>query len=410
MSVLLCGGIFYLKPALREELWTKLRGDPVFYFGLLFFVVVAVQCSNSNYWVVLNDVGESEYVRTPAKWLPWSVIPSEAAEMLVWFVPAWMVVLFVRNLLGRRHLKPLLYIIAWNSALLAFVGILQYLLESSRMLGLWKIPGNAYFATFDYPNHAAEWFYLNAFLAGGLAHDAVVKGRPQTQQVVWCSTFLLCLIAVLLTLSRFGAFVSMVLLGVALIIFLRKALGRLKGNQALNIYIIACIAIMAGMALFTGAGGGALANEVQETSITRDLGGRTRQLPPAWAIIRDYPAFGSGGWGYRWLAPLYVNEEERAFLDGMGAANVHCDPVQFLTEFGLVGGGCLAAVVAILFFSCLKNRKNLGILSIWMAGGIVLIFIHSFADLPFRSPAILYEWCILLSALPKITGRHVGST
>ena len=402
LSIFLCIGVLFLHPQMRQDFRTKLLRDPVFSIGFIFLSLVVIQSLNSGYRVESNANGLLEFIKVPNKWMPWSAVISESMEMLIWFFSAWVSALLVRNLLSRRHLKPLLYIMAWNSAALACLGICLYLSGSSRLMGIWKLPGHAHYATFEYANHAAEWFYLNAFLAAGLAHDALVKRRPKIQQVIWCSTFLLCVISVFLTLSRFGAVLSSLLLLVALIVYFRRTFSHRKGKVSINIYIVACIVVMGGLALFTGAGGGKMANEIKERSVSQDLGGRIRQFPSAIAIIGDYPLFGAGGGAYQWLAPLHVAEEDSAILAGMGALYVHCDPLQFLCEFGFVGGLCLVAIIVLLFYACLRNINKQSVISIWILVGLGIIVIHSFADLPFRNPAILYEWAVLLTALPKL--------
>jgi len=407
MTLLLCGGTFYLRPKLREDLCLKVLQDPVFKLGGIFLILVILQCLNFGYRVEPTESGILEFTRSPPWWFPWSPVFSEASEMLVWFFPTWIFILLARNLLSRRHLKPLLYLVAWNSAVLACVGILHHMVDSSRMLGLWKMPyGSVFFATFEYSNHAAEWFYLNAFLAGGFAHDALVRDRPKMQQAIWCITFLLCIVSVFLTLSRFGALISSILLAVAIAVYLKHVLNRVRGTVSINIYMVVCIAILGGLALFAGAGGGRLADEMKATSVAKDMGGRIRQLPSAWSIIRDYPVFGAGGQSYRWLAPLYVDEENQGMLKGMAGKYVHCDPVQFFSEFGFLGIACLGAVVGLLFMGCHKTVKDQGVLYAWLLCGLCVIAVHSWVDLPFRNPAILYEWAIILSALPKLPDRR----
>lgn len=411
-ALLLCFSPFLLEQDRRRPFLRRVTKDPIFGIGLGLMVVILCQWGNSNYLVVLKESGGAELAGNPSLWLPWSVDRGEAGEMLVWFFPAWISILFIRNLLHRKHVVALLYLMAANSALLACLGLVQLAVGTDKVLGIWEQPHEVFFASFGYSNHACAWFYMNAFLVGGLAHDAFIKKRPLIQLIVWVLVFVVCVISVFMTLSRFGAFVSMVLLGIFLMIFLKHAVSRFRGSSLLNIYIFSGIVVVFGFALFFSAGGGALAKEVGgkalvgEVSLAGDIGGRIDHMAPAWMIVRDYPLFGAGGWSYRWMAHIYVPFEEWDAWSRAGTANVHCDPIQFLSEFGMVGGLCLCMVVVVLVRDMVKARRS--VMWYWVSGGLATVFIHSLIDLPFRCPAILLAWCCLFAALPvHMKNRHV---
>ncbi|MEE9367378.1 MAG: O-antigen ligase family protein [Pontiella sp.] len=411
ISLFLCSCICFLEDEVQKKLIVKLKRDPIVYAGLTLLLLILIQCLNSNYAVVSIEEGAAAFLRSPACWLPWSVNPADAGEMLIWFLPAWVAILLVRHLLERRHIKFMVYLMAWNAALLSIVSIVQYVIGSGKILGMWEASRHWTFGMFDYPNHTAAWFYLNAFLSAGLLHDAMRKRLPPAQLMVWSVVFFLCLISAGLTLSRFGAFVAMALLGVILIIFLKKYYSTVKGAAAVNLIIGSVIAAFIGLTLFFGAGKGALAREISqkalvgESSVAGDIGGRFIQFPYAWAMFRDYPLFGSGGWSYRSLAPLYIPEGNRAYWDGVGKDNLHCDPLQFLTEFGLLGTACIAFIIGILIKRILNTQRH-STVSIWIIIGLFTVLFHSFFDLPFRCPAIVFEWCILLTILPKLSRRQ----
>lgn len=418
ISFLLCFSPLLIDRDRRVAFWARVRLDPLFWIGLGLMLIIMVQWGNSNYWVVLTQSGGAEMARTPSKWIPWSVDRREAGEMLVWFFPVWIGILLIRNLLHRKHLMSLLYLFAINSALLSCVGLALVAGGTDRVLGIWEQKFNSFFASFSYVNHAAEWFYLNAFLAAGLAHHALSKRRPMIQMMVWAVFFLLCVLAVFMTLSRLGAVIALALLGVFSGMLIKRALARVRGVAVLNVYIFGAIIVLVGGVLFFGAGGGDLAKEIGqkaiigEVSVVHDLGGRIDQMPLAWDIIKDYPLFGAGGWSYRWLTKIYLPVAEWDLLSGMGKANVHCDPLQFLSEFGVVGFLLISSGFWILLGGAFRFGKT-GKLSLWVLSGAIIVSLHSLIDLPFRCPAILMEWAFLLAALPKLSGRsqdiHTGS-
>lgn len=410
IAIALCLSLFLLAPDERARIEGLIKSDPVFRFGSLLLLVILVQALNSNYSVVPNDAGVGEMARNPPRFFPWSVEPAGAREMLTWFFPALVGVLIVRHLFEWRHVKLLLHLLVWNAGALAFVGIAQHLAGTQTMLGVWSIPGTRFFATFDYVNHAAEWFYFNAFIALALLRDNLDKKKPPMQATVWALILLLCVLATLLTLSRFGALIALSVLFIGLSMVAKRVLRKVSGVGTASVVVAIMIVALLGVVLFLGAGGGALAREVGdksmfgEHSVAGDLKGRLIQIPMALAILAESPLFGSGGWGYRWLARLHVSPTDATLWDAAGKANVHCDPIQFLSEFGLIGAAVLAVILFQLVRPAIQHWKY-SAMSLWIGVGIVVVSVHSLIDLPFRCPAILVPWAVLLAAHPLLSAR-----
>lgn len=415
ISAILLGGIYFLERGLAREIKRTFFRDPVFYLGLTFLVVLFFQSLNSGYAVMWDKVETVGMNELPSKWLPWSVEPKAAAQMFNWFFPVWTVLLMVRHVFTYKHIRLLLHCMVWGAAILAVVGIIQQLFGAQKVLGLWEIPSGRFFATFGYVNHAGAYFYLHAALAAGLAHHSIKHHMPPAQIIVWVACFMLCLFASFFSLSRAAGMASLVLVAAAVGAFIRWDWQRSKGNQIVNRIGVACIVALTGAVLYFGAGGGALAQEIEDTFLGErmegDIKGRTQQLPSAWQISKDYPVFGCGGWGYRWVALLHIPVNEWDLWRNPGLANVHCDPLQFLCEFGWVGFLLMSGVVGRLIFDISKRwKKNsrgqkngtVSVLSCWIGLGLLLVFLHSWIDFLFRCPAILIAWCTLLAVVPKL--------
>jgi len=408
ISVLMLSGLLMLDAGGLRDSRKHLLRDPVFYIGLGFLLLLVVQWANSGYHVLWGKGLSTDRVPLPAWWVPWSVESRTAGQMLDWFLPAWVALIAVRHVLTRDTLRLLLYLMAWNAAVFSIVAVVQSIVDPVKMFGIWEIPGGSFFATFSYVNHGAAWFYLHAALAAGLAHDAFRRRKPPVQIAVWCSCFLLCIIATFFTLSRAGALGAIVLLLGVVGLLTRWTWKKSKGSGVLNAAGLVCIVLLVGASLYYGAGEGSLAQEIEETFLGEGMAdaaaGRTMQLPGAWEISRDFPVFGCGGWGYRWVALMHIPADEWNLWRSAGKANVHCDPLQFLVEFGWVGVLCMLATVAFLVRSALRTGKS-NVLQYWIAVGLVLVFLHSWVDLPFRSPAILLSWCVLLAALGRLGSK-----
>ena len=69
-----------------------------------------------------------------------------------------------------------------------------------------------------------------------------------------------------------------------------------------------------------------------------------------------------------------------------------------------MGAGLLFLVLARLVTEAVKGWKR-SAMSVWIGAGAAVVAFHGFFDLPFRCPAILYVWVILLAAHPLISER-----
>ena len=144
----------------------------------------------------------------------------------------------------------------------------------------------------------------------------------------------------------------------------------------------------------------------------------------------DHPWVGTGAWSFRWLNATYIDPdapEERTWFGargGVGQANVHNDTLQFLAEHGWIGFGlmlgCLASL-AIPFLwrfatsprhvltdvqadRCWLNRLN--VYCVFALVAILMMTLHSFIDIVFRSPACMLLYGLLFVCAPGfILGR-----
>ena len=403
--------------------------DPVFFLGLAFLALLALQWANAGR-VQYFDVGYLRWMYMPPRWRGWpfAFAAADARQMLSWFFPAWVVALTLRApVLDSRRQRSLLMALAGNAGLLALFGLAQYLSGTPAIYWLQPLKGH-FFATFAYGNHAPPFFVLASALAAGLLYREVFDARLSPADTPSAARLRhpgrVALLVLLLGLCLTGAFLGFSRTGVILASLLGifvVGYGWLRGWHVLTpagrVNFLALSLATAAMVYFAVAGVGesgirrefklkiAAAEFPSATiweHIDRELDRRPRFALAALSIWRQHPWFGVGGWGYKYLVADEVAEKYWPSLEKRGWANTHCDPLQFLAEFGLVGAGLLGAALAVMARRVCRRECRRQALGVMCIVGLGLVVLFSLVDLPFRSPAILYTWIAVLAALPQV--------
>jgi hypothetical protein len=391
--------------------------DPLLYIGLGLNLFLLVQWLNAGGHLYVNMfTGEYNYTDPPLPGLPFSLEPKLSIQPLVWFVPISLALPVVRNLLGHAERKLLLWGLLANGAALGLFGLVQLLLGWGKMFGLIAIPGNPLLvATFDYPNHGGAFFYLLLALAVGLYLDGVEKEKSQLFR--WCMGGLMLLFGTvaLCSCSR-AAVLSVLAIGLfAVLVWGWRTRRQFSSIRLINSVLLGGVVFIALLILFAGMGRDLFRKEVHaETAGVVEPSGyvetRGFQIPPALQMFKAHPLYGVGGWGYRSMVKLYLPEQEWDRL-GVGKANVHCDPIQFLAEHGLIGFGLMSLGLGYLVWPWRRflswRFRGMAILT---AFGCLLLLAHSLIDLPFRNPTILWHWLLFLAVVPLWAERYQVAT
>jgi len=402
--------------------------DPVMWAGLLFLLLLTVQWWNAGRFHYFDPYREA-WGYTPARvsWLTAAMTRGEAAEMLRWFFPAWALVIFLRcGLSGIREARWLLGVLAINGALLAVFGIVQQGSGTESIFWLTDLEGIRFFAGFGYENHAGSYFVLMSAISIGLLGEEVfrIDRPPRAAALVgWGLAGILNFVGANLSFSRAGILLSWVLVAFALVYLLWKGYRRWRSGTWINVSLGALLVTVAAAMTMEQFGGKTITRELATLRKTIDpravraphytllLGDRVAMLQAAGNIWLDYPWFGCGGWGYRYLLPYELPEDSwQSSSAAYGKANVHNDPAQFLAEFGAVGAGLMTVCVIGLARPALWIRRRSPLTTLILAGA-VLVVIHSLVDLPFRSPAITYAWLTALGcvAAVEVYNKHTLS-
>ena len=408
----------------RARVWNRFLSDPLLYVGLAFLFMLILQWSNGP-CEELFDVPSWSWIfgPPPRPGLPlFCINQDEALEMLHWFFPFYAALLVIRNGFLRSQKLDLLKLLAVNAGLAAVFGLVQYLSGTQRIYWLTTLKSQ-FFAAFGYSNHAGAFFVLVSVLAAGLLLRSLLK-KERNEEWPWlASVLLVCMLAAVFSRSRAAILMTGFLVAAgAAYSFLR--LGRKHSARGMatalvcvtaSVVVAVCVIAVVPDNLVKAEMKGTTVEEVESRV---DTNADTLKAA-AWKIWGEHTWFGVGGWGYRHYLPHVVPKEEQK-LSAPGGANVHNDPLQFLTEFGVVGAGLLVATIVLLVFPAIRavrrirppdewdNRSRfikIPPLGLALLVGPCLTLAHSLGDLPFRSPAILWLWGAMLACASDFCER-----
>jgi len=390
--------------------------DPVFFLGALFLLLLLTQWWNAGRFYIYDvELNCWRYSDPRVASLPSAVTKMDAAEMLRWFFPAWAVLIALRSgFITARAIMIILMGLTVNASIIVLFGIFQYMTGTQSIF--WIVPLKChFFASFGYANHAGAFFVLMLSVALGILVRSCFRSyrkrkfsKSTAMSIAMC---ILLLAGANLSLSRAGIIFSWILVVFAVGYAIWVLWHDMRRSVRLNLIVASAAVLCIGYFVVAGFGKDLFRESLEEIRIEEtegEVSERFWQTDAAVRIWQDNKWFGVGGWGYRYFCLDYVDAEMRQRANGIGKANVHNDPLQFLAEFGLVGflamsGGLLCLFVPIW-------RKGIRFIGkpwvLYPLLGLTVVFMHSLVDLPFRSPAILYHWLVILVAIPYLDEKR----
>ena len=415
--------------AAARRVWQGLLRDPVFYVGGALLLFLLLQWLNGPREMIRNLATATwEYTPPPWPWLPFCVDRSEAAQVLIWALGAYAVLLAVRHGMRLSARRWLLKVMVYNGALLALVGVLHLMTGTTKLF--WIRPIEVYFfSTFGYPNHASAFFTLLTAINIGLLIESLDSKEQEKVVSSWLMVSLvLNLFGVFFSLGRAGMVLTLGILAVALLYGSIYLWNRTTIATRVRLWVM-----IGGLAL----AGGFFALVVPDNPILRELktidllqlhkqlqGDRAELAHAAIDIWQDYPWAGVGGWGFRRYVGIYMGPERYEYLRAAGRANVHNDAVQYLCEHGVIGLALILGLIFVLIgqlwfrMAVMRHKQDDGAIKprnwfmsvspmVWFCIlGTFATVIHSLIDLPFRNMAIIATWFIALASAPSFVPRR----
>ncbi len=432
---IILGGLVFLAPALvalvrreREPMrvYQRMLKTPFFYCWVGLLVLLCVQYTNAGRELVFSSAGNSWAYASP-RWpaLPSAFSKNDVSQLLSWFLPAGAIGAVLSSLrLSRGDKVRALKWITIPAALLGFGGLIQWLLSDG--VRLIKPSGGFFVSGFGYANHAGAFFLLMLGPALGLLFHALrgndiprpsagatlvdawrnqkkATTRQRQQITLYALVAVGCFVGTHVSMSRAAIIASWIMVLSASGFALKRSWHAWPPAQRLLASVATVMALCGAFFIVHGTMHVDLDAEMESLKRDRQAGSLNQMLNGALLgnrpllrqasvmIWRDSPLFGAGAWSLGYLAPLKLNSGYEPML-GEGTASAHCDPLQYLSEFGLVGMGCLVGMFASLLVAARRKKQPMSSLRFCLMLGTVMLLLYSFIDLPFRHPAILCAW------------------
>lgn len=443
----------------RERLWHDLKRSWLVKISLVFMALLLVPFVNNGLCPGCDaaQIATGVSPEPPCSFLPTCVSRLGHYNTVMWFMIVIPSALAVRYGLTRRGKRLVLQLIVWNGAALAVLGFVQS--ATGAMGPFWcALPDGQrvdFFSSFGYPNMAGDYFTTLFGLAIALWRDVCEKdyrenlAKSSSERAkdadrlgrFWRRNYFLLPAAVfffaaLNTLSR----AAIILVTVTAVVYFAHTLvvilSRMRKSR--RVFIGVWSLVVFGLLVFFAAI--FMPEKIQRevntlddtTMLDRVTGKAHYHVDVATALWKDHKLFGCGGWGYAHLCVPKMQELEidTKGLQTVGGAYVHNDHLQFLAEHGLVGYGCLAAIVVLLVWPVVRQWRDMvrdlrfkkakelpprpiAIFALpapvfFILMTVLATFIHAFGDCPLRSCAVLDLFFISLAALPGFMPKPVA--
>ncbi len=416
-----------IKSRSANESFKALLRTPPFWIGLALFAYFAVQALNPWGTVVERDLFWRIGKQNPVQWLPsglkapFSSDETDPGGMNAWriiliFSGPWLLFCALRIGLLRRRGYVLL---AWASVVMGVViagyGLTHQPSYREEMMGFPIPAGATAFGPFIYRNHAGVYFYLQASIAMSLTfwhlrHQRIggTKGSPHL-----ISGFfgLVLALAAILTYSIAAAMMAiMVILFIAPAAYLIGMPGKVgqysrrSSSILMLVFALAFVSLVYGNFRKLGDKIDAKLEQVTKTKNDDRAPWRRSTWKMATTSGADRLWTGWGAGSYRWVSP-YFQAQEKELQDTKGklllrATYAHCDWLQMLAEWGIVGLSIVAAGLVWLFAWMYRPLVKRGKPeAIPVAAALLLFQFHMLIDFPLWFTPLLFSLAFIAAVM-----------
>ena len=394
------GRIALLGLSLLSFVWLASKARGVFFAGsaIILLLMLVYYFNPTHRWAEGVGALPIRHIR----FLPGSAFPEGTKTSILCVITALSAAgLSMR--LRRKETSFLFAMISVVGALTALAALGQRL--TPRLFPVFETTG-----FFIYENHFAAFANLVlpvALTCGVRAQSrAFQSGKVSSPAGLFYWTALLLVVAVAFSRSRAGVLVAGLILFAFFLLTIRLRhrdpfvlpppllpvrVGRGLGATAAGAFIFATV-------FFIGQG---------FHPIKEQLMFRWQIIVDALSAFKDHPVWGTGPGTFAAVFPYY----QSSTIESHFFSHAHCEPVEFLLEYGLLGSGIVLAGAAwILFSSPRRRRPDQRTPSFFELEGVGLVLaligisLHALVDFPFRHPLnalLTVVWIAILSV-------HVG--
>lgn len=405
-------------PSAKQSFDRVVRCVP-FWIGLFLISYMLIQGANPRYEAVNNG---QMWVPVPidhwVRWLPHGVLaptripqgtPGNIGGMnafreAMMFAPMWL--LFVALWCGVRSRRVVLWLVRGVvvvAVALAIFGIGMRASGEPLLYGRIPVSVGSAFGPFLYQNQAGAFFALVFMLAAAAAirrwQSGVARNVRGGEHMTLAAAALIFGFSAVYTLS-FGSAITVAVALVALLPLAWMAWRASSGSGSVSVpgLVIAATLIVALVVCAVWLSD--LEPLWQKMLVkfdmvkTHRIDDREPIRAATWMMFNDpntSKLFGMGAGSYRWLSPDYFARFE-VFLSPSGvltqASYAHCDWLQMLVEWGVVG--CVAVAAGIVWYLVTLFRSGLfrSVPALALTVALLLFCAHAFFDFLFFSPPL----------------------